>query len=298
MNPPTLSWDQQEIQRQLIIGKTKQFFLRSAIGLAAAWGITYPMISEKVAQTILFRSFTELTAFAALGAFICRFAENEVAAGFGGATAYVQTVPTLLCRWIGSICVAKRDVRFFRIGAPIFQWAIPILSLHTSMSLMTLIHELGHGLAAKIFTENSVRIRLFSLTSGGTQLQSPIEEAPLSQLGGLLGRRKVKIAYIATGPLLQSLVSFACLKAGSYMKESMPEISRQCLTLGAFSLINLGFYSIEALTSSNLRKGHDFGDLKKMGIHPIAALTVIVAIPLFALAFKAFGLSIRKEQTV
>lgn len=140
-----------------------------------------------------------------------------------------------------------------------------------------IFHEGGHALAANLLIKNpNSRITIKPLEGG----QTAYRLGPLTKLGEFFGRNNSKLIIAAAGPAVSVVTATIGLGASLAIRKSNPEMSRYLKVIAADSIAQQAFYALSALWAPATQKGHDFLQLMAGGIHPIAAVVSIVALPI------------------
>lgn len=194
----------------------------------------------------------------------------------------VQTISNTIFRYYRSLDTAS--------GQPgrttsICNYMCPtIFSYLTIVHLQTLIHELGHALAARaVFKNAAPSITLHPFQGGATAFS--IQH--LSSLGKMLGKSGALCFVAAMGPVCALVVSATAITIGYLAEHKFPELSSYLIAVGNGDFFAHAFYAFTALDASCAKASHDFHCLAGHGLHPLAATVAILAIPMIlSMAFK------------
>jgi len=149
-----------------------------------------------------------------------------------------------------------------------------LLSVGTSD---TLIHEGGHALASKLlFRDSHPRVEINPFKGGVTYHST----AQLSKLGEFFGYSNSRLIVSGAGSALSVFGSCLNLIAAHKLRKKNPEISRYLTAMAVMNITQNCFYALSALWEANPSGGHDFVRLALGGVHPVAAVVSMVALPL------------------
>lgn len=171
----------------------------------------------------------------------------------------------------------KKDKFQFLLG--FFQHLAPITfsSLVDINTRELIVHEGGHALTTKILVKNpGVHIRINPFQGAVTSYRL----GALTSIGEFFGRANSKLLIAAAGPALSIVAASVNLAASLALRKSNPELSRYLNIIAIDSVVQHVFYALSALWTSSAQRGHDFIQLMAGGIHPIAAVVSIIALPL------------------
>lgn len=137
-----------------------------------------------------------------------------------------------------------------------------------------LIHEGGHALAHKLFYKHvKVSIEVYPLIGGVTKFSRMKD---LTEWGLATRREWIGPIISAAGPLATMVVGLPTLILGHYQGG---EFGKYLQTSVFLSVLSDAIYALEAL-SSPTKSSHDFGNLKRAGIHPLTSAATVILIPL------------------
>ena len=143
----------------------------------------------------------------------------------------------------------------------------------------TLVHEMGHALAAWLLFMNSDPAITIHLQGGYTEFYV----RKLTALGEWLGYNRSRLLVTAAGPGLAMIDASLLLILAHFVKESHPDWHQTLLHIAINRVANHVIYALSALFPMSAEKAlsHDFHYLwKHGGIHPIAAAVAMTALPL------------------
>lgn len=178
-------------------------------------------------------------------------------------------------------------IAFRNLGRP------QIFAMLDNLTHGTLVHEMGHALAAWLLFKNSDPAITIQLHGGYTEFY--IEK--LTALGEWLGHSRSRLIVTAAGPGLAMIDASLLLILAHFVKESHPDWHRTLIHIAINRVANHIFYALSALFPMPAEKAlsHDFHYLwKKAGIHPIAAAVAMTTLPLLvhcALSTRIFNYS-------
>lgn len=140
-----------------------------------------------------------------------------------------------------------------------------------------IVHEGGHALAATLLIKDpQVRIKINPFQGGVTSYNT----WPLTRLGELFGRENSKLLIAAAGPLFSVITATTCFGASLALGKSHPELSRYLKMTSLDCIAQHAFYAFSALGTAASEKSHDFVNLMGAGLHPLAAVVSIIALPI------------------
>jgi hypothetical protein len=146
----------------------------------------------------------------------------------------------------------------------------------TGFNVRALIHEAGHALATLAVYENPrPLISLTPFREGLTQFY----KTALSPFGKLIGPVGSTFLVTASGALFALAISSAILAIGIALRQEYPHLSKYLIMWSLLDFAHHAFYAYEALFMEKVSLRHDFAHLTIFGIHPLAAMTGIIAIP-------------------
>jgi len=152
-------------------------------------------------------------------------------------------------------------------------------AFRTMRLLETLIHELGHALAATNLYKNArVFIEIYPFEGGTTSYSI----SHLNSLGCIIGKTQARFFTTISGPLLSLVFSSILLKASTQIKKDTPQLSYYLESSALMNFYTNANYAFSALKAP-LELSHDFVYLSAVGIHPLVATIIIIAIPIFIL---------------
>lgn len=142
------------------------------------------------------------------------------------------------------------------------------------------IHEFGHAIAAwKLFENSNPQIEIYPFMGGKTSYKARF----LSSWGERFGQERSLIIVTAAGPVFAIFEATLLLTGAHMIKDSYPQLRLYMLHVSFQRVCNHVAYALSALTrQAKQSKGHDFYQLwERVGIHPVTAATVMIALPLF-----------------
>lgn len=140
-----------------------------------------------------------------------------------------------------------------------------------------IVHEGGHALAANILIKDPrAQITIDPMKGGKTTYYV----GALTKVGEFFGRANSKLIIAAAGPALSVITATIGFGASLALRKSNPELSRYLQVVSIGSIAQNVFYAFSALWTAVSQKGHDFLQLMAGGLHPIAAVVSIVALPI------------------
>lgn len=251
--------------------------LAAAVGLVAIWTGIYCNASDERVQSVAFKCLSEFTASFAVNAAISGLGPSEANTLITVISPFVQLLGTIPLRILGS---------FFDSGAALASVASTlnagIITFNVAAPCITVIHEAGHACASLLLFKNSFPKIALCADFTGKAKTFGWPGATLSGLGEKLGKEKAKAICSAAGPVAEAFASAVLLKSGLSLMGKWPEVARVCIVSASWSFFSLLGYARDAL-SGERAKGHDFSDLKKAGVHPIASMVAIAAVPAITL---------------
>ncbi len=153
-----------------------------------------------------------------------------------------------------------------------------------------LIHELGHFLAAfALFKNPKASLRIVPFTKGSTEY---VVSNGLTRLGSLFGKDKAILLITAAGTTASLLFAMGEFAASHFCKDSHPQLSKGLELHGVSQLLNEVVYGCWSLLhiwanpvggarpSKNLFADDFYALWARGGIHPLAILAVLIALPL------------------
>jgi|GEM_PF-5862858 len=164
-----------------------------------------------------------------------------------------------------------------------FEWAIRIghyvapmgFALYQTGSSGIVLHEAGHALMASlVYQDPHIRMRVEPFVSGVTWYRA----WPLTALGERLGYEWADACVSAAGSGVEMLAVVGLLAASYGTRESRPELSRYLFCTSVQIVIQVAQYALSALWSH--KPGHDFAALALAGMHPAAAISLTLAVPI------------------
>lgn len=151
-------------------------------------------------------------------------------------------------------------------------------ALLSGFNVQTVIHELGHTLAASlIYKRPRPMIEISPFSGGFTQFY----KTALSPFGQQLGASASTCFILAAGPGLTLLASSALFTLGLVLHEEHSQLGKYLISWGALDFLNHAVYAYSALGAESWHLHHDFVHLSIFGLHPVAATIGILSIPLF-----------------
>lgn len=144
----------------------------------------------------------------------------------------------------------------------------------------TLVHECGHAIAASILFENSnSKIEIYPFQGGLHSFKARY----LSPWGEMFGRQRSLTIVTAAGPIFAIFEATFFVAASHLVKDSHPQLRVYLLQMSFQRICKHVAYALSALMrEARKSKNHDFYQLwQRAGIHPLAAATMMIAIPLF-----------------
>jgi hypothetical protein len=138
-----------------------------------------------------------------------------------------------------------------------------------------LMHECGHFGAATLFFQGKHRMQIHPFNGGLTKFYV----SKLTSLGQKIGYRNSIFLITLAGTALALTAASVALIAGLSLRRSHPTASSYLIGAGILPFFHHASYALSTFSASPNNLGHDFMRLWTFGIHPLAALTVIVAIP-------------------
>lgn len=140
----------------------------------------------------------------------------------------------------------------------------------------TLIHEGGHALAASALYQNpKPKIEILPFKGGVTSWYM----TPLSKLGEFFGAKNSRLIVSAAGPAAGILASTVELGIAHSCRKKHPRLSRYLNVMAIVNIAQHVLYAASAFAVKNA-PGHDFVFLWLGGIHPVASIVTMVALPL------------------
>ena len=159
-----------------------------------------------------------------------------------------------------------------------------VFSYLTVLHLQTLIHELGHALAARAVFKNAAPSITLTPFQGGV---TTFSIRHLSSLGKMFGKPGSLCFVAAMGPICALLISATVIMIGYIAEQKFPELSSYLIAVGNGDFFSHAFYALTALDASSAKPSHDFCRLAEHGLHPLAVTVAILAIPvILSNAFK------------
>lgn len=140
-----------------------------------------------------------------------------------------------------------------------------------------IFHEGGHALAAHLLIKNPRTRITLKPGEGG---QTVYRLGPLTKIGEFFGRNKSKLIIAAAGPAVSVVTATIAIGVSLGIRKSNPEMSRYFKVMAADSIAQHAFYALSALWVPATQRGHDFLQLMVGGVHPVAAVIAIVAVPI------------------
>lgn len=249
-------------------------------------------LKQKLIKEIVKKALIELVISLAFTAVACLFVATPVGMITLAVAAVAAIALNIIFRSISAFCAYRlaqlkhdnsekaldKKIKF-QIALNFFQFLSPITfsSLVDTNTREVLIHEAGHALAANILIKNPRTQISIDPFKGG---QTTYRLGALSKIGEFFGRENSKLLIAAAGPVLALGTATIGFGAALALRKSKPELSRYLKIMSINSVAQHAFYALSALWTSATQKGHDFIQLMAGGLHPIAAVVSIVALPI------------------
>jgi len=173
----------------------------------------------------------------------------------------------------------ERDL-FFRTVSFVLDWVAPYYFAREFHQLHRLGHEGGHIISA-YFLYGKQKIQLTAYTMWAWN--ALITRHGLSKIGNCLGEFRVKMVFLAAGPLATVVTNQIALIAALCLKKAYPELSKYILLQPLSSLYAEIKYAWDVFDTANVRPENDFLQLwKEGGIHPYFAIGTMIALPVIS----------------
>jgi len=155
---------------------------------------------------------------------------------------------------------------------------------------ITLLHEMGHALAAYgMYVNPSPLINIFPFAGGETSYITD----KLSLLGSFFGEKTAKAIIAGAGCFITLMFSFLLLFFARKKKQSS-QLYAYLTTTAIYGLAADALYASSAMKSTSA--GHDFLGLWEVGIHPLFSTFFLLLAPfLFSLLMKVKSLKKSKQ---
>lgn len=167
---------------------------------------------------------------------------------------------------------ARCLIQFLGNGGKISQVLSALIFSYEASRTVSLIHEVGHFMVAKLLTQVPPKMH-FTSSDGGYTVSNL---SSLTPFGQRLSKRWTACLITIAGPFLQSLAC-AVLWASSPLLQSQ-KWEGYLKTTALLGIISTGMYAVKGLVSTE--KTYDFVQLRALGIHPLIAGTICLGLPL------------------
>ncbi len=168
--------------------------------------------------------------------------------------------------------------KFCRHSLTVCNYIAPLnFSILDSTTRDLVIHEGGHLVAASLLYKNAqpeIIVRPFQ--GGATSFWTN----GLTKLGQFFGEKGSRLIVAGAGPAAAVLVNSAHIGIAHAIRKTHPNLSRYLKVTAIISLVGHIFYALSALTPKNHMPAHDFVALRAGGIHPVASIVAMVALPI------------------
>jgi hypothetical protein len=144
------------------------------------------------------------------------------------------------------------------------------------MTRGTLVHEAGHALAFKALWKDA-KPKITIYPAGGST--SAFYQG-LTKIGNFFGRENSRLIISGAGSGLALSSSLVSIFVAHKIQKSHPNASCVLNFSAAMSIFNHCLYALTAFLPCHQSLSHDFVALAKGGIHPLAAIAVMVALPI------------------
>lgn len=139
------------------------------------------------------------------------------------------------------------------------------------------IHEGGHALAASALYKNAnPKITVMPLQGGVTTFWIN----GLTKVGKFFGEKGSRLIVAGAGPAAAVLADTIHIGVAHVIRKTHPTLSSYLKITAIISLIGHVMYALSALSIKQQMPGHDFVALWMGGIHPVASIVAMVALPL------------------
>jgi hypothetical protein len=233
---------------------------------------------RQLVEDVAKRCFIELAVSLAIGAVAAAFTASLLHASLIFAAIAVQTVSNAAFRTLEALVLKmppSKETEWIKSACPYL--CTTFFAYLTAFNAQILFHEAGHRAAAiQMFRNANPETTLMPCLGGSTQFST----ADLTTLGQSLGKSKAMLIVTLMGPLSSLLISGVALAVGYAIRNKFPELGRYLIGVGRGDFYAHSFYALSALSASPGPKGHDFLRLRTYGLHPLAAATAILAVPL------------------
>ncbi len=256
--------------------------------LSPAQNIAYRHAERSAHSTIVrevaIRCLTELAISLAIGTAAFFFTADLVSGSLIFVAIAVQTVCNALLRYYSASTAELQKNGTERIVTACNYLCPTVFAYMTAINGQTLIHEAGHALAAgSVFKGARPKITVHPLTGGITTFFIH----SLTDFGKKLGKARAICFVTAMGPVSTLLISAIAIVIGYVVQSKFPELSNYLIVVGRGDFYAHAWYAFTAFDTAALGTSHDFDQLAAHGLHPLAAVVAILAVPLFlALAFQ------------
>jgi hypothetical protein len=217
--------------------------------------------------TIAIECLKELALSLTLSAGIACFVPSPAGIGLVAGALLIQTIASLFFHSLNE----------YVEGSSFCDWALGAnFALLIGLNVQTLIHELGHVLAAlALYKRASPTILIDPFSGGLTQFY----KTSLTSFGQKIGPAGATCLVILSGPGFALLISSALLLIGLAMKEKYPRFSKYLISWSLLDFFNHAHYAYSAHWTAQTKLNHDFIHLSVFGLNPTVASVAIVAIP-------------------
>lgn len=248
--------------------------------------VSYPRTRRsenlEIIQKIALQTLKELAVTVGAGLIICLFTATPMGILLVGVSAGIQCAVSLFFKIRTAASDKKMESQANFATASCF-------AIGTSTNISMLIHETGHALAATAIYRNACpRVEILPFTRGITRFNT----GELSRLGQKMGAKRAIGFVTAAGPLFSLSVSLIALAASFFLDKSHPKTAFFLQISAISDFATHFFYALSALWTPPTLLSHDFIRLSLLGIHPLAAATFIIAVPIFL----SIGILARKSN--
>ncbi len=253
--------------------------------------INTPDLKHEIIKSVALSSLKELAISLVLAGITCAFVATPIGmATVLGTAVAVVAINTLIRSGIGALTYktenlkkihttqAEKAVKRNETVISFLQYLAPIsFSVLDLTTRDVLVHEGGHALAATLLyaSEHSPTVEVMPLEGGATTYFNQT----LTPLGNAIGEKASGLIVSAAGAAASILFAAVNLGVAHLLKDKCPELSRYLNVMAIASIAQHALYAISALWAS-AGNGHDFLALWVGGIHPVASVVTMVAIPL------------------
>lgn len=251
-----------------------------------------PKVSEwriglKIVQDVAMASLKEFAIALTFAAITCTFVATPAGASLLIITALAVVALNTIIRAQGGVFTYlvhriqdKKSLgyKFCSASLTVCNYLAPIsFSVLDSTTRDVVIHEGGHALAASALYKNAnPQITVMPLQGGVTSFWIN----GLTKVGKFFGEKGSRLIVAGAGPAAAVLADSIQIGVAHVIKKTHPTMSRYLKVTAIFSLFGHVMYALSALSTKQQMPGHDFVALWMGGIHPVASIVAMVALPL------------------